>query len=98
MSFLPLVGLGAWSQHGRVFSAHCPVHGRRVLLGPDDIVAVSNDPEGVHVDWRCPCGGRGRLLTGRRAATPCMGLPTDAQKAPGNGGELTALRGSAGGG
>lgn len=49
-----------------MFSDHCPKHGRRVLLGPDHIVAIRNLPEGVHVDWRCPCGGRGTYLTGRR--------------------------------
>jgi hypothetical protein len=53
-----------------MFSDHCPLHGRRVLLGPDDITSVRYGPDGVRVDWRCPCGGRGSLATGRRRASP----------------------------
>jgi hypothetical protein len=49
-----------------MFSAHCPCHGRRVLLGFDHITAIRNGPDGIHLDWRCSCGGRGTLVTGRR--------------------------------
>lgn len=49
-----------------MFADHCPGHGRRVLLGPDDITAIRNRTDGVHLDWRCPCGGRGTYVTGRR--------------------------------
>ncbi len=52
-----------------MFSAHCSSHGRRVLLGPDHITAIRNGPDGIRIEWRCPCGGRGSSLTGRRAAT-----------------------------
>ena len=50
-----------------MFSDHCPRHGRRVLLGPGDITAVRNEPGGVRLDWRCPCGGRGTYAARRRA-------------------------------
>lgn len=49
-----------------MFSDHCPRHGRRVLLGPNDITAVRNGADGVRIDWRCPCGGRGTYTGGRR--------------------------------
>ncbi len=44
-----------------MFAVHCPRHGRRVLLGYEDVVAVTNTADGPVVDWRCFCGERGRL-------------------------------------
>ena len=73
MAFLPLADRAGSAQIGPMFSDHCPRHGRRVLLGPDDITAVRNDPEGVHVEWRCPCGGRGSYRTGRRRRAAAAG-------------------------
>jgi hypothetical protein len=49
-----------------MFTDHCPRHGSRVLLGPRNITSIRNDIDGIHVAWRCPCGGRGTLHTGRR--------------------------------
>jgi hypothetical protein len=49
-----------------MFSDHCPVHGRRVLLGPGNVTAVRNGPDGIRLDWRCPCGGRGTYAARRR--------------------------------
>ncbi|CAA9229188.1 MAG: hypothetical protein AVDCRST_MAG76-1133 [uncultured Acidimicrobiales bacterium] len=96
MSFLPLVRHGGRSQHGLVFSAYCPGHGRRVLLGPHDIVAIHNTTKGVHAYWRCPCGGQGSFLTGRRAATG-NGAHTPADQAPeSQSGSSTAVAVSAG--
>jgi len=68
LSFLPLAVPGSEAHFVNMFSDNCPTHGRRVLLGPDDITAVHNGPDGVRVHWRCPCGGRGSYLTGRRRA------------------------------
>jgi hypothetical protein len=56
-----------------MFSAHCPCHGRRVLLGFDHITAIRNAPDGIHLDWRCSCGGRGTVVTGRRRAASADG-------------------------
>jgi hypothetical protein len=43
-----------------MIAPHCPRHGRRVLLGHDEITAVANTPSGVVVDWTCTCGHHGR--------------------------------------
>jgi hypothetical protein len=43
-----------------MFAPHCPRHGRRVLLGYDDITAVATTSDGVTVDWTCFCGHHGR--------------------------------------
>ena len=66
MSFLPLANHGREEQIVLMFSDHCPRHGRRVLLGPGDVTAVRNGPDGVTLDWRCPCGGRGTYAARRR--------------------------------
>lgn len=73
MAFLPLAEGAPRAEIVLMFSDHCPRHRRRVLLGPDDIIAVRNDEDGVHVEWRCPCGGRGSYLTGRRRS-PAAGV------------------------
>ena len=51
-----------------MFTAHCPSHGGRVLLGVGHITAIRNGPDGILVEYRCPCGSRGSYLTGRRPA------------------------------
>jgi hypothetical protein len=66
MSFLPLVVLTGKAQVVPMFSDHCPRHGRRVLLGPEAITAVRQGPDGVRLEWRCPCGGRGSYAPARR--------------------------------
>jgi hypothetical protein len=43
----------------------CPHHGRRVLLGNERIVAMTNDDTGIVVRYRCWCGEVGELHTGR---------------------------------
>ncbi len=50
-----------------MLAPHCPRHGRRVLLGLDDITAVTNTADGIAIEWRCTCGHLGRTLTGRRS-------------------------------
>lgn len=52
-----------------MFAPHCPRHGRRVLLGDDDILSVTNGPEGIAVDWRCFCGHQGRSQYQHSGAT-----------------------------
>ena len=47
---------------------YCPRHGDRVLLGYRALERMSNTSEGVVLTWRCPCGARGTLRTGRGAA------------------------------
>jgi hypothetical protein len=49
-----------------MFDIYCPTHQTRVLLGPRSIESLVNTEEGVVVHWRCRCGTRGTLLTGRR--------------------------------
>jgi len=65
-----------------MFSAHCPSHGRRVLLGPGHITAIRNGPDGIVVEFRCSCGGRGSYLTGRRSAAPAAADVAAAADAP----------------
>lgn len=52
-----------------MLAPHCPRHGRRVLLGHEDIVSVTNTADGIDVDWRCICGHQGRSRYGRSNAT-----------------------------
>ena len=42
-----------------MFVVDCPVHASRVLLGPDDIVALINTPAGIELSYRCSCGHEG---------------------------------------
>jgi len=51
-----------------MFSIHCPSHQTRILLGPRAIEALVDTADGIELHWRCHCGARGTLLTGRRAA------------------------------
>jgi hypothetical protein len=48
-----------------MFDVYCPRHGRRVLLFPGDIERVENTGSGIEVVYRCFCGHRGVLYTGR---------------------------------
>ena len=47
-----------------MFAAYCPQHGKTVLLGLSDIVAVSNTDDDIVVEWECFCGERGHTHTG----------------------------------
>jgi hypothetical protein len=49
-----------------MFTVHCSTHGGRVLLGARSIVEVANTAAGIELHWRCHCGERGMVLTGRR--------------------------------
>jgi hypothetical protein len=48
-----------------MFTVHCPHHDATVLLGTTHIVAIDSSPTGPVVRWRCHCGTRGALRTGR---------------------------------
>jgi hypothetical protein len=52
-----------------MFSVYCPADGARVLLGTDDITALTNTPSGVLVEWRCPCGASGTWRARRARRT-----------------------------
>ena len=51
-----------------MFSIHCPNHQTQILLGPRAIEALVDTADGIELHWRCHCGARGTLLTGRRAS------------------------------
>jgi hypothetical protein len=50
-----------------MFDVYCPTCEARVLLTPRRIERVRNTPAGIVVWWRCWCGTRGVLRTGRGA-------------------------------
>ena len=52
-----------------MLAPHCPVHGRRVLLGHDDITSVRNANDATVVEWTCSCGHRGQSRFEHRRAT-----------------------------
>ena len=49
-----------------MFDVYCPGHRARVLLGPRSIESMLTTDDGIAVNWRCPCGEHGTLVTGRR--------------------------------
>ena len=46
-----------------MFKVFCPRHGSEVLLGYDNIVSISNGPDGVEMAWECYCGQHGHLVS-----------------------------------
>jgi hypothetical protein len=42
-----------------MFVVYCPRHRSRVLLFPDNIEELINQPEGIDMHWRCSCGESG---------------------------------------
>jgi hypothetical protein len=64
-SELPLVAGPVPADDGGMFSVHCAGHGSDVLLSASCVEAIVNTPTGILVRWRCPCGTRGTLRTGR---------------------------------
>jgi hypothetical protein len=53
-----------------MYAAHCPRHGKTVLLGLSDIVAITNTATGPIVEWECYCGWRGRTHSSRPPRRP----------------------------
>lgn len=52
-----------------MLAPHCPRHGRRVLLGHEDITSVTNAGDTVVVDWVCFCGHHGQSRFPHHRAT-----------------------------
>ena len=50
-----------------MFDVFCTACSRRRLIFAGQVVGISNDDAGIHVDYRCWCGGVGRWHTGRNA-------------------------------
>lgn len=42
-----------------MLSAHCPRHGRTVLVTTSAIDRIENTPDGIVVRWHCTCGEAG---------------------------------------
>jgi hypothetical protein len=46
--------------------AHCPIHGRDVLIPTSRIQGIDNGDLAMVVRWRCSCGSRGTTSFPRR--------------------------------
>jgi hypothetical protein len=51
-----------------MLEAHCPRHGRTVLVPSSGIDGVENTAHGIVVRWHCTCGERGTTRFARRPA------------------------------
>lgn len=49
-----------------MFSAHCPRHGRTVLVPTSAIDGIDNTAAGIVVRWHCTCGEAARSRFPRR--------------------------------
>lgn len=49
-----------------MLSAHCPRHGRTVLVPTSSIDGIDNTSDGIVVRWHCTCGEPGRTRFPRR--------------------------------
>jgi len=49
-----------------MLSAHCPQHGRTVLIPTSRIDSIVNGEQAFTVRWRCSCGERGTSRIPRR--------------------------------
>lgn len=48
-----------------MMAVYCGELNSRVLLGLDSMLGLDSDDDGVSLVYRCVCGRRGRLVTGR---------------------------------
>ena len=48
-------------------AVHCPVSDSTVLIWPSQLIGAANSPIGVEVAYRCHCGARAVVRTGKRA-------------------------------
>jgi hypothetical protein len=55
-SILPLSDTQSKCDDERMFVVYCPRHRSQVLLFPDNIEALINEPDGIDMHWRCSCG------------------------------------------
>jgi hypothetical protein len=65
-----------------MFDVFCPTCEARVLLTPRRIERMRNTTAGIAVSWRCWCGTRGELRTGRSAAGTADRLPAAPARDP----------------
>ncbi len=52
-----------------MLSAHCPRHGRTVLVPTAQIDAIDNHDTSIVVRWHCTCGEHGSTRFPRRRPT-----------------------------
>ncbi len=52
-----------------MLSAHCPRHGRQVLVTTGQIDGIDNTDRGIVVRWSCTCGERGTTRFPQRRST-----------------------------
>jgi len=50
-----------------MFAAYCRQTGGRVLLGSEDIISLSPEPGGFHMEYRCACGEHSSMHVARAA-------------------------------
>ena len=50
--------------------AHCPRHGRAVLVPSSGIDCIENTSSGIVVRWHCTCGERGATRIANRRPAP----------------------------
>jgi hypothetical protein len=53
---------------GMFFSAYCDRVGAEVLLGPDNVLDVTDGPLGLELHYRCHCGETGVVYPKLRPA------------------------------
>ena len=51
-----------------MMAVHCPVSDSTVLIWPSQLIGAANSAGGVDVAYRCHCGARAVIRTGKRAA------------------------------
>ncbi len=61
-----------------MFDVFCTTCSRRRLIFSGQVLGIANDGAGIHVAYRCWCGGVGQWDTGRRAAAQAGHLATAA--------------------
>lgn len=66
-SFLPLGPAAGVPDDRGVLSAHCPRHGRTVLLTTAQIRGVTSGERAHVVRWTCTCGATGSTTFPRRS-------------------------------
>jgi hypothetical protein len=65
-SRLPVVCDRKKADIGCMLSAHCPRHGRTVLIPTSRIDGIVNGDHHFTVSWRCLCGEQGSTRVPRR--------------------------------
>ncbi|MCI0678362.1 MAG: hypothetical protein L0Z63_04880 [Actinobacteria bacterium] len=49
-----------------MFAPYCPIHGSRVLLFAENLIAIESTPRGWTLRFRCDCGYTGTCEVNRR--------------------------------